>query len=226
MNVLAVGAHPDDVELGCGGVLLAHRARGDRISLLVMTAGEQGPQAAASRVREQEEAAEILGAALYWGGFEDGAIPDGRTVVGAIDAIIGETGAEIVYTHAAEDTHQDHRATHIATLGATRRVSRVLTYETPTSTSFLPTLYAEVTSFFEEKRRALEAHRSQIMKNRLVDLEALEALARHRGFEARIPHGLAEGFGVARFVWNLGPVSDADSALPHKVRQTRSGTAA
>ena len=72
MRVLAVGAHPDDIELGCGGALLAHRARGDEITLLVMTTGEEGPQDARSRIREQEDAAALLGATLLWGGFPDG----------------------------------------------------------------------------------------------------------------------------------------------------------
>ena len=43
MKVLAIGAHPDDIELGCGASLLAHAARGDRVAMLVMTPGEQGP---------------------------------------------------------------------------------------------------------------------------------------------------------------------------------------
>ena len=43
MNVLAIGAHPDDIELGCGATLATHRMRGDAIWLLVMTTGERGP---------------------------------------------------------------------------------------------------------------------------------------------------------------------------------------
>ncbi|MFN2504664.1 MAG: PIG-L deacetylase family protein [Acidimicrobiales bacterium] len=72
MRVLAIGAHPDDIELGCGAVLLAHRRRGDPVDLLVMTAGGRGPQDARSRVAEQEDAAALLGAGLRWGAFEDG----------------------------------------------------------------------------------------------------------------------------------------------------------
>src|SRR5579871_1121812 len=72
VRVLAIGAHPDDVELGCGATLAAHRARQDEVALLVLTTGEQGPQAAASRVEEQQQAADKLGATLYWGSFDDG----------------------------------------------------------------------------------------------------------------------------------------------------------
>ena len=133
MNILAIGAHPDDIELGCGATLLAHRDRGDQLALLVMTTGEQGPQAAKSRVVEQEDAAELLGAQLHWGGFEDGAIPEGRPAVDMIQAVARESAADVVYAPVPRDTHQDHRATGVASLAAARRMSRVLGYESPTS---------------------------------------------------------------------------------------------
>src|SRR5438874_12703860 len=90
--VLAVGAHPDDIEVGCGGALLAHRANGDEVHLLVLTTGEQGPQAALSRIYEQERAADVLGATLHWGGFHDGSIPEGRQTIQAVESVIQEIG--------------------------------------------------------------------------------------------------------------------------------------
>lgn len=222
MNVLAVGAHPDDVELGCGGTLLAHRARGDSVALLIMTSGEQGPQAWASRGREQEDAGELLGARVFWGGFDDGGVPEGREATRVIDAVIQETNADIVYTHSPRDTHQDHRATSIATLAAGRRISRVLMYEAPTSQEFVPAFYVDVGRFLDGKLNAIRAHVSQVLKNRLVDLEAVEAQARYRGFEARLHHGYAEGFAVARFVWDVDvPDVEMDSlnSIFEEVRQ-------
>src|ERR671935_1706413 len=65
MSVLAVGAHPDDIELGCGGALLAHRVKGDDVAILVLTKGERGPQGTRPRMREQEDAAALPGARLY-----------------------------------------------------------------------------------------------------------------------------------------------------------------
>jgi LmbE family N-acetylglucosaminyl deacetylase len=79
-NVLAIGAHPDDIELGCGAALLAHRRAGHEVTMLVMTAG-LGPAERRARPEEQEEAAALLRAGLVWGGFEDGRIPaDGPAV--------------------------------------------------------------------------------------------------------------------------------------------------
>jgi LmbE family N-acetylglucosaminyl deacetylase len=220
MNVLAVGAHPDDIELGCGSTLLAHRDRGDQVVLLVMTTGEQGPQAATSRVHEQEDAAAQLGARLYWGGFEDGAIPEGRAAVNMIQAVASESAADVVYAPVPHDTHQDHRATGVASLAAARRLSRVLGYESPTSQGFTPSLYVDVTGLLERKLDLLRAHFSQVLKNGLVDLAAVEAQARYHGFNARISH--AEAFESHRFVWDLvGPSSDSDQ-LAHILERTSS----
>ena len=201
MNVLAVGAHPDDVELGCGAALLAHRRRGDRVGLLVMTTGEGGPQAARSRVLEQEDASAILGADLVWGGFYDGHVPEGREAIDVVEQAARAVQADIVYTHAPHDTHQDHRATSVASLGACRRLARVLMYESPTSVGFCPSVFVDVNGLVEAKLDLLRAHVSQVLKNGLVDLEAVEAQARYRGFQARLRH--AEGFVADRFVWDM-----------------------
>jgi LmbE family N-acetylglucosaminyl deacetylase len=201
MNVLAIGAHPDDIELGCGAALLAHRRLGDHIALLVMTSGEHGPQDGRSRVAEQLDAANILGAELYWGGFEDGAVPDGRASVDVIQSALAATGADVVYTHSPRDTHQDHRATAVASLAACRRTGRILLYESPTSVGFQPSVFVDVNGLVEDKVELLRAHFSQVLKNGLVDLEAIEAQARYRGFQSRVRN--AEAFETHRFVWDL-----------------------
>ena len=201
MNVVAVGAHPDDIELGCGATLLKHRANGDRVTLLVMTTGERGPQDARSRIAEQEDAASMLGADLRWGGFTDGSVPEGRESVDVVQSVLRDCAAEVVYTHFPLDSHQDHRATATATLAATRRASRVLLYEAPTSQGFLPTVSVDVAGLIEPKVNLLRAHVSQVLKNGLVDLEAIEAAARYRGFQARVRH--AEAFVAERFLWDF-----------------------
>jgi LmbE family N-acetylglucosaminyl deacetylase len=204
MRVLAVGAHPDDIELGCGATLLTHQARGDEVTLLVMTTGEQGPQDARSRIGEQEDAAAVLGASLIWGGFEDGNVPEGRDAITVVQHAIARRGPDLIYTHTPRDTHQDHRATAAAVLSAARRMRQVLLYESPTSIQFAPSIFVDVAAFIEDKMDLVRAHMSQVLKNGLVDLEALEAQARYHGFRARLHY--AEAFETDRFLWDLAPL--------------------
>ncbi|MGD0219680.1 MAG: PIG-L deacetylase family protein [Acidimicrobiales bacterium] len=210
MRVLAIGAHPDDVEFGCGGTLLRHRLAGDAVTLLVMTTGERGPDAE-MRIREQEQAASVLGAALCWGGFVDGAVPVDGDAVGVIEHVISAVAPVVIYTHAPQDTHQDHRATSAAALAAARRISRVLCFESPSSIGFSPTVYVDIAGLLEAKLDLLRTHMSQVLRlGSLVDLEAAESQARYRGFAARVRE--AEAFESHRFLWD--PVEVRGASRP------------
>jgi LmbE family N-acetylglucosaminyl deacetylase len=210
MNVVAIGAHPDDIELGCGGSLLRHVARGDNVTMLVMTSGQRGASRESSRVHEQREAARSIGATLRWGGFEDGLIPDGAGTITVIDEVVAAAQADIMYTHAPRDTHQDHRAVAVASLAAARRMQVVLYYETPSTQAFDPTVYVEIDEVLDEKLAAIRAHESQVVRSGPVELEAIAATARFRGFQGRARH--AEAFETARFVWDLHTTRHASSA--------------
>jgi LmbE family N-acetylglucosaminyl deacetylase len=201
VNVLAVGAHPDDVELGCAGALLHHVARGDHVTILVMTDGGRALLDDMSRRVEQQTAARILDVDLSWGGFGDGFVPDGPESISVIDDALASTGAEILYTHASDDTHQDHRATAAASLAAGRKLSTILQYETPSTRHFDPTVFVDVEASLDDKLVALRSHLSQVLRHGPVDLEVIEAQARFRGFQGRV--AAAEAFEVARLAWDL-----------------------
>jgi LmbE family N-acetylglucosaminyl deacetylase len=203
-RVLAVGAHPDDIELGCGATLLAHSAAGDVVTMLVMTGGENGPlgrEPLASRHREQERAATILGARLRWGGLLDCEVTATSSTVGIIEQAIQETDAELVYVHAPDDSHQDHRAVTAATLSAGRRLSRVMHYQSPSTLTFSPTVFVDVTAQLSGKLAALGAHASQVEQSAMVEPDAVVASARHWGAQARI--GYAEAFAPTRMVFDV-----------------------
>jgi LmbE family N-acetylglucosaminyl deacetylase len=201
MKVVAVGAHPDDVELGCGATLLRHAARGDEVTILVMTSGGLGRLEGMNRRAEQDAAARQLGATLRWGGFDDGHVPSGPEAISVIDDVVSSAGADVLYTHAMDDTHQDHRATAVASLAAGRRLPTILQYETPSTRVFQPTVYVDVDASIEAKLAALRAHLSQVLRGGPVDLEAVEAQARFRGFQGRVR--FAEGFESTRLGWDL-----------------------
>ena len=202
MNVLAIGSHPDDIELGCAGALARHAAAGHRVTLLVMTTGERGPGRTELRVREQEAAARVLDAKLLWADFADCEIPSGPDAVGLIEDVVRSVHADVLYTHAPNDTHQDHVVTAAASLAAARRLSRVLCYQGPTTTTFEPTLYVDIDDTISTKLAALGAHASQVQNCELVDLDAVEAGGRYWGHRARMRY--AEPFETPRFAWDLG----------------------
>jgi LmbE family N-acetylglucosaminyl deacetylase len=205
-SVLAIGAHPDDIELGCGATLLAHSAAGDQVTMLVMTGGENGPgdaSAVVGRRAEQEQAARTLGAQLLWGGLRDCSLVADAATVAVVERAIQQIEAEVVYVHAPDDSHQDHRATAAAALSAARRLSRVLHYQSPSTLSFSPTAFVDVTAYLSGKLAALGAHASQVELSAMVEPDAVVASARHWGAQARI--GYAEAFAPTRMVIDLAP---------------------
>jgi len=211
-SVLAIGGHPDDVELGCGATLLAHRAAGHRTAVLVMTGGEHGRSGPEPREREQRAAASTLGAELFWGGFVDCEVPADRVAIDRIEAVISAVNPDIVYVHAPDDAHQDHRTVSSAAISAARRQCRILFYPTPSTLHFEPTVFVDVEQYLEGKLCALACHESQVSAESIL-LDAVAASARHWGAIARIR--LAEAFVPVRFVWDVGnqpgpPVLDGD----------------
>lgn len=203
MRVLAIGAHPDDVELGCGATLARASAEGAAVTMLVLTDGGLGPTGHDPRHLEQAQAAALLGAELRWGGFADGRLRHGTELVDVISRVLDEAQPDLVLTHAAQDSHQDHVATAAATVAAARRHAQVLHYESPSTLAFLPTVFADVAGHVEAKLGALRCHLSQVVGSVRVDLEAIEAQLRFRGHQGRLRE--AEAFEVTRTLLHLIP---------------------
>jgi LmbE family N-acetylglucosaminyl deacetylase len=176
------------------------------VTMLVRTGGENGPgddSAVVGRRAEQEEAARTLGARLLWGGLRDCTLTPDATTVAVVERALRVTDAEVVYVHAPDDSHQDHRATAAATLSAARRLSRVLHYQSPSTLAFSPTTFVDVTAYLTGKLAALGAHASQVEMSAMVEPDAVVASARHWGAQARI--GYAEAFTPTRMVLDLSP---------------------
>ncbi len=164
-----------------------------------------------SRRSEQEAAAHVLGADLLWGGFHDGFVPEGPESISVIDRAVAESGAQVLYTHAPDDTHQDHRATAAASIAAARRLSTILQYETPSTRHFDPTVFIDIEASLPTKIRALRSHLSQVLRDSPVDLEVVQAQARFRGFQGRL--AAAEAFEAARLTWDLSSPSPVSGTV-------------
>ena len=211
-NVLAVGAHADDVDIGCGGTVALHARNGDNVIILLMAESSYTYyDGRVFRTKEEGEieernAAKVLGAKLINLGFKTKEVPYSRESVEAINEIIDKYGIDIIYTHWYHDTHQDHQRTTQSVLSAGRYVKNILMYEPeyPAGRSYLGfrnQYYVDITSTFNIKMEALKQHKSQVKKYGDNFLEAVEARARHRGYE--IGSKYAECFEVVRLLGEI-----------------------
>lgn len=206
LTVLAVGAHPDDIEIGAGATLAAHAAEGHRTVMLVLTHGQMGAQGGEGiRIDEQRRAAAVLGAELRMGPFADAAMGPMKALIASIEEVVDECRPDVVMTHFPQDAHQDHRATAKATVSAARNVATILRFPGPTTLEFTPTIYVEVQDFLEQKMQALACHASQVRGSDRVDLDAIRATARYRGSQVGVQQ--AEVFMPLRALVTTGPGS-------------------
>ncbi|MPR36369.1 bacillithiol biosynthesis deacetylase BshB1 [Salmonirosea aquatica] len=110
LDILAIAAHPDDVELGCAGTLLAHMALGKKVGILDLTRGELGTRGTPEgRVLEASEAAHILGIEVRANaGLADGFFRNDEAHQRAIIPYIRQYQPDIVLANAHSDRHPDH----------------------------------------------------------------------------------------------------------------------
>ncbi len=204
MNILAIGAHPDDIEFGCGGTLIKYALKGHDVFLLVLTDGGKGGDPHV-RQKEQEEAAKLLGAKeLFWGGYQDTEVPLDRNLIQKVEGFLHLIRPDLIFVHFGDDTHQDHRHLSTSVITASRYTRNVLFYEGPTTSNFAPSVFVEIEGVLEQKLKALKAHVSQVVKTGVEGLSILElarAAAHFRGIQGRVRN--AEGFVPLRLFINV-----------------------
>jgi LmbE family N-acetylglucosaminyl deacetylase len=204
MKILGIGAHPDDLEFGCGGTFTRLAAQGHRLHMLVVTRGSVGGDPRV-RLAEQERSAALLKARLYWGGFEDTGVTLGRELIQAIEKRMGEVKPDVVFVNHAADTHQDHRNVSRAAETAARYTKNLLFYEVPTTIDFNPCIFTDIGTVINKKVALLKCHGSQVYKTRVKNLsivESAKAAAMFRGYQDRVKY--AEGFMARRFLLECG----------------------
>lgn len=174
MKILAIGAHFDDVELGCGGSVARHANSGDDLTIFVAT--NSGYSNYAQQVIRKPEiaynegvaAAKILGASeMICGNFETNNVVLNDELVCSILKIIEEKNIEMIYTHWTGDVHLDHKAVAHATIAAARHIPRLFMYRSnyyDGDTIFRGNFYSDVTNFTDVKTEAIKAHESEFSR--------------------------------------------------------------
>lgn len=243
MRVLAVGAHPDDIAILCGGTLARYAQDEHEVTICVASDGVAGPQRAAAeeltRVgrAEAEAAGRCLEARLIWLGLPAGLLFDDRpTRLAFVDAV-RSTQPDVILTHAADDYHPDHRAVSRIVLAASivsslanvqtdhpahQKAPHLYYMDTLAGRNFHPQEYVDIGEVMDTKRRMLACHAGQSEWLRDHDgleiTELMATMARARGLQAGV--AFAEGFR-AESSWRRGT---PDRVLPGRGSTDRENT--
>ena len=204
MNILAIGAHPDDIEFGCGGTLIKYAQKGYNVFLMILTLGQMGGEGKI-REKEQQASCEILKSKkVFLGKYTDTKLPLDQSVIDSIEKVLKIVKPKFIFVNYFDDTHQDHRHLAQATLSATRYIRNVLFYEGPTTQNFIPNVFVDIESTLKDKMAALQAHNSQVLRTNIEGLpitELAKSSANFRGTQGRIKY--AEGFIPVRLFINV-----------------------
>lgn len=178
LDVLAIGAHPDDAEIGCGGTLARLAALGRRVGLVHLTSGEAGTRGTPEqRRREAKAAADALGAAhVEHLDFGDGGLRAGREQEDALIEVMRRHRPRLVLAPATEDRHPDHGRAHRLVvdaafyaglqkrgIGEPHRPDAVWLYMV--HPPFEPRVVVDVTEAWSAKQAALDAYESQLHRS-------------------------------------------------------------
>ncbi len=207
MNILAIGAHFDDIELGCAGALAKHVANGDNVYAYVATkSGFTNHQNIEIRsndiaIQEGENAMKALGVTLIKGSFNTLEVEFTDNLNLEILKIVENKKIDTVYSHWMGDIHHDHQAVARASLHSCRHVPRQLMYRSNwyhSNIDFKGNFYIDISNFWNLKQKAIEAHVSEMDRTGKKWIEFFKNEARNAG--QRIGVDKAEVFEVVKWL--------------------------
>ena len=219
-SVVAVEAHPDDVELGCMGTLIKLRNAGVKVNVVCITNGDRGAShdpsmtseaISAIRMREATEAAARVDGEFVCLGAPDEYLFDSSEVRNALTAAFRRFEADLVLVSPPMDYQSDHiiateiafQAAHLASLAgldvdepALDRAPALYYYDAILGLEFVPAFYVDISGEVEEKKAIAALHKSQMENMRAVGnwdlVEMIEIVGRYRGLQSGVKY--AEAF--------------------------------
>ena len=218
MKVLAIGAHPDDIEIACAGTLAKCVKRGDEVTVCHVSTGNLGhviippDELTIIRANEARKAGSLAGIKVIGAGLNDLDIYEGsKAARDKVAAIIREEDPDFIITHDPNDYMPDHVATSKLVFDACftatlphydvgvegkARLTPIYYMDTLCGVNFQPTEYVDVTPYIDKKLEMLNCHESQIVWMRDHDgidfPDMVKTCCRYRGFQCGADY--AEGF--------------------------------
>lgn len=218
MNILGIGAHPDDLEIGCGGTLAKYVKQGHNVFMCHIANGNMGhkniepKELSEIRTKEAEKAASVIGAKAFNVDIDDCFIePSNKELLLKVIEIIRQTKPDLIITHNFDDYMRDHKmaseiavnASFMATLPhmktqspSIEKIVPVFYMDTVAGIGFQPTEYVDITDTIEIKLEAIRQHESQsrwLADHDHIDFtEMSRTCSKQRGYQCGVTY--AEGF--------------------------------
>lgn len=217
-TVLALTCHPDDMEIGCAGTLLACKARGDRVVVCHLSSGNLGheiippDELTKMRFSEAQKSCDLAGFEHLYGGFDDLEIfTDNKISRDKVVEVIKSVNPDFIITHNPDDYMPDHTAVSKLVFDASftatlpnyktkaenaARLVPIYYMDTLAGVNFNPTEYVDISKFVDKKLEMLKKHESQVvwMKDHDgIDFpDMVKTCSRYRGYQCGAEY--AEGF--------------------------------
>jgi LmbE family N-acetylglucosaminyl deacetylase len=202
-TVLAIGAHADDIEIGCGGTLLRLAETNPDADIHWVVLSADGPRADEARLSAAEFAAGFARASIEVQGFRDGFFPyDGGEIKEWFEALKGRVSPDVVFAHQRADLHQDHRLVSELTWN-TFRNHLIFEYEIPKYDGDFgtPNVFVHLSEAIARRKvEVIQSHFVTQHGKRWFTDDLFMASMRLRGMESNSPSGRAEAFYCRKLI--------------------------
>ena len=204
MKIVAIGAHPDDIEYSCLGTLLKIKERySAQIYYIVLSNGAASYDIEEGQRNKEQQIAFSMSKFddIIIADFNDGYINCNIELIKYLDTVLSEITPDIIITHSPNDTHQDHRAVSKAVISASRFTKKIFFFRSYSAQCFNPTVYISIDDYIKQKKSILSIFQSQVQKNLKNGIDFVEsAIALNHFYGTRSFCEYAEGFEVYRYI--------------------------
>ena len=213
MKILIFAPHPDDETLGCGGTLLKHLSKGDKIYWCLMTYGNIKMGHDNKHFKKWDNIIKKINNEYQFEKFYNFKFPSGELdkigymkLISKTKKAINEVKPDMIYVNHPSDIHTDHRYTYDAVMSSSKNfnhpfINKIISYETISETDFspisyrkhfLPNIFIDITEFMEHKLKIMTIYESEIMKDPMPrSVRSIKALASFRGTRIGVKYGEA-----------------------------------